>query len=47
MLLLLDVKEVLTILERPDFELAPQTADLDQITKMVRTTRSTFVDLPL
>ena len=40
--LLLDVNEVLTILERPDFELAPQTAGLDQVTKMGRTTRSAF-----
>ena len=40
--LLLDVNEVLTILERPDFELAPQTAGLDQVTKIVRTARSAF-----
>ena len=39
---LFDVKEMLTILERPDFELAPQTAGLDQVTKMGRTTRSAF-----
>ena len=38
MLLPLTIKEILTILERPDFELAPKTAGLDQVRKMVRTT---------
>jgi len=36
------VKGMLTILERPDFGLAPKTAGLDQVRKMVRTTQSAF-----
>jgi hypothetical protein len=35
-----DVQGMLEILERPDFELASKTAGLDQVRKMVRTTRS-------
>jgi hypothetical protein len=35
-----DVQGMLEILERPDFELASETAGLDQVRKMVRTTRS-------
>lgn len=42
MLLSLDVMEMLTILERPNFELAPKTAGLDQVRKTVRTTRNAF-----
>jgi len=37
-----DVKEMLTIFERPDFELAPKTAGLNEVRKMVRTTRGAF-----
>ena len=33
-----DVAGMLTILERPDLELAPRTTGLDQVRKMVRTT---------
>jgi len=42
MLIPFDVKEMLTIFEQPDFELAPKTAGLDQVRKMVRTTRAAF-----
>ena len=42
MLLPIPVVEMLTILERPDFELAPKTVGLDQVREMVRTTRSAF-----
>ena len=39
-LLPLGVKKMLTVLERPDFKLAPKTAGLDQVRTMVRTTWS-------
>ena len=42
MLLLLAVKEKLTILEQPNFELVPESAGLDQVRTMVRTTLSAF-----
>ena len=36
------MKEILTILEQPDFELVPKSAGLDQVRTMVRTTLSAF-----
>jgi len=44
-LLPLGVKEMLTVLERPDFELSPKTAGLDQVRTMVRTTWSVLAIL--
>ena len=41
-LLPLAVKEILTILEQPDFELLPKSAGLDQVRTMVRTASSAF-----